>query len=281
MARAAAKGIILILSAGFASGFQRTNVPKPNHLYIQATRLPHTGFTCLQPLRTLRKPLSIMSECTKDYKGPKTVGDAIILPQEDINAFRHNANIKLPGSMRTTPSFTKLLTMLHSCIQLLPNLNIKKRVSNFFQGSVALAMSAAIIFFSGQAELTSPGHQRCHPIQEQHRRPVTTQCSASFQEHYVLKRDALSVSNRGRVAFVAAPSAPNLEASIREAGEQARYTLTKILSSSLPAKLAAIVGASFVLILLSSAAFLSTGQCGSWRAAMFKVSARRRPLRFF
>ena len=43
------------------------------------------------------------------------------------------------------------------------------------------------------------------------------------------------------------------------------------LSSSLPAKLAAIIGASFVLVVLGGAVFISTGQCSSWRPAMFKV----------
>lgn len=80
---------------------------------------------------------------------------------------------------------------------------------------------------------------------------------------------SLDTSRSSQTAFVGVPE--KLEARRQELLERSRYSFSKLVSASLPRKLAALAIASFVLVLIGGSLFVLTGKTDSWKDAMFQA----------
>ena len=266
----APRTVILLFTVSFASGFQSLRGFNPCNLHMQLNGHSSPRSSSFQPVKTVggsRLPTSAIIRSKNYGHGFNNPLKTSILNEKGDSAIRKWKRFQWPGILQPA----KLLNFIGSLIK---DLTFQAKIAKHLKGPITLMMLVMTIFFSSQGAIGAGGYRTSQPLQEHQLFIDSRQCDSPSQQHPILSRNGASLSSRGAVAFIESPAAPKLEARLREAGEQARYTFTKILSCSLPAKLAAIVGASFVLVLLGGAAFLSTGQCASWRAAMFKVAER-------
>ena len=75
------------------------------------------------------------------------------------------------------------------------------------------------------------------------------------------------------LTFIDLPRLDNFEARRQEAAERLCYSFSKLLSASLPQKLAALAAASLLLVLIGGSLLVLTGKTDSWKDALFQAYA--------
>jgi hypothetical protein len=90
--------------------------------------------------------------------------------------------------------------------------------------------------------------------------------------HVKILDGTIVISGQSRqLSFVNLPIPEKFEARRQETIERLRYSFSKLISASLPRKLAVLAAASLVLVLIGGSLFVLTGKTNSWKEAMFRA----------